>query len=109
MANLVDHLHDIHSYARQYLKLANDWTNTRYDRQDNRVGYDEGDKMWLYRPTRMNGKSSKLQSSWKGLYKVVTRINDVVYRIQRNPRSKMVVVHLDRLAPYQGTAQDELP
>jgi hypothetical protein len=38
----------------------------------------------------MKGESSKLQSSWKGLYKV-TRINDVVYRIQRNPRSKMMV------------------
>jgi hypothetical protein len=42
-----------------------------------------------------------------GPYKVVTRINDVVYRIQRNPRSRMMVVHLDRLAPYQGAARDE--
>jgi hypothetical protein len=42
-------------------------------------------------------------------YKVVTRINDVVYRIQRNPRSRMMVVHLDRLASYQGPARDELP
>jgi hypothetical protein len=25
----------------------------------------------------------------------------------RNPRIKMVVVHLDQLAPYQGTARDE--
>jgi hypothetical protein len=27
-----------------------------------------------------------------GPYKVVNRINDVVYRIQRNPRSRMMVV-----------------
>jgi phenylpyruvate tautomerase PptA (4-oxalocrotonate tautomerase family) len=36
-------------------------------------------------------------------FKVVTRINDVVYRIQRNPRSR-TVVHLDRFAPYHVTA-----
>jgi hypothetical protein len=50
-----------------------------------------------------------LQTSWEGPYKVVTRINDVVYRVQRNPISKLIVVHLDRLAPYQGAAWDELP
>jgi hypothetical protein len=32
-----------------------------------------------------------------------------VYRIQKNPRSRMMVVHLDRLASYQGAARDELP
>ncbi|KAJ8954573.1 hypothetical protein NQ317_019948 [Molorchus minor] len=29
------------------------------------------------------------------------RINDLVYRIQRGPRAKMKVVHLERLAPYR--------
>jgi hypothetical protein len=42
-----------------------------------------------------------------GQYKVVTRINDVVYRIQRNLRPRLMVVHLDRFAPEQGTARDE--
>jgi hypothetical protein len=32
----------------------------------------------------------------------MTRINNVIYRIQRHPRAKMMVVHLDRLAPYLG-------
>jgi hypothetical protein len=31
-ANLVDHLRDIHNYARQHLKLASDRMNTLYDR-----------------------------------------------------------------------------
>jgi hypothetical protein len=41
--------------------------------------------------------------------KVVTQINDVVYRIPRHPRMRMMVVHLDHLALYKGTAQDEQP
>jgi hypothetical protein len=105
--DLVDHLYDIDSYARQHLKLASDWMKTLYDKLANFAGYHEGDRVWFYRPTRMKGKSPKLQSPGEGPYKVVIRINDVVYRIQRNPRSRMMVVHLDRLAPYQGAARDE--
>jgi hypothetical protein len=55
------------------------------------------------------GKSFKLQSSWKDPYRVVTWINDVVYRIQQNPRTKLMVVHMDWLTPYQGTTSDEQP
>jgi hypothetical protein len=52
----------------QLLKLASDWMKTRYNRLANCVGYHEGDRVWLYRPTRTKGKSPKLQSTWDGLY-----------------------------------------
>jgi hypothetical protein len=32
--------------------------------------------------------------------KVITQINDVVYRIQQHPTVKMIAVHLNRPAPY---------
>ncbi|PNF18302.1 hypothetical protein B7P43_G14626 [Cryptotermes secundus] len=51
-------------------------------------------------PTCTKGKSPKLQSSWEDSYNLVTRITDVVYRNQLNPRSRLMVVHLDRLAHY---------
>jgi hypothetical protein len=59
--------------------------------------------------TRTKVKSSKLRSAWEGPYKIVTRIKVVVYRFQINPRSRMMVVHLDRLATYQGAARDDRP
>jgi hypothetical protein len=77
-ANLMDHLHEIHSYGRQNLHQ----TKTRYDRLANCASYKEGDNVWLYRPTRMKRKSPKLQSSWEGQCKVVMRVNVVVYRSQ---------------------------
>jgi hypothetical protein len=70
------------------------------------MAYHEGDKMCLYRPTCTKGKSPKFQPSWEGPYKVVIQINDV-YRIQQNLRSRLVVVHLDRLTPYQGAIRGE--
>jgi hypothetical protein len=105
----MDHLHDIHNYAHQHLKLASDQMTTWYDRLANSASYQECDKVRLCGPTRMRGKSPKLQSSRESPNKVVTRRNDVVYRIRQNPRPRMMMVHLDRLAPYQGTAQDERP
>jgi hypothetical protein len=70
-ADLVDHLHNIHNYARQHLKLASNQMKTRYDKLANSTGYQEGDRVWLYRPTHMKGKSPKLQSSWEGPYKII--------------------------------------
>jgi hypothetical protein len=80
---------------------------TRYDKLANSTGYQEGDRVWLYHPTHTKGKLPKLQSSWESPYKIVTQINDVVYRIQKNPRSKMMAVHLDQFASYQGAARNK--
>jgi hypothetical protein len=107
VADLVDHLHDIHNYAPQHLKLASDWMKTWYDKLASSAGYHECNRVWLYHPTRTKGKSPTLQSWWEGPYRVVTRINDVVYRIRRNPTMRMMVLHLEQLAPYQGAARDE--
>ncbi|XP_063960276.1 uncharacterized protein LOC135155273 [Lytechinus pictus] len=38
-----------------------------------------------------------------GPYQVVSRLSDVTYRIQRSPRSKLRVVHFDRLKLYSGS------
>ncbi|KAJ8914380.1 hypothetical protein NQ315_017470 [Exocentrus adspersus] len=43
-----------------------------------------------------------------GTYTIVTRLNDVVYRIQKNPQAKMKIVHIDRLTPpYQELHPNE--
>jgi hypothetical protein len=41
-AELVDHLHDIHQYAGQNLKLASDRMKIRYDKLANSAAYQEG-------------------------------------------------------------------
>jgi hypothetical protein len=106
-ADLVGHLRDIHNNAHQHLKLASDWMKTRYTKLANSAGYQEGDRVWLFRPTHKKGKSPKLQSPWEGPYEILSQINHVVYRIQKNHRSTMMIVHLDRLAPYHGAVWNE--
>jgi hypothetical protein len=69
--NLVDHLHDIHNYGRQHLKLDSDRIKTRYNRPANYAGYIEDDDMRLFGPTSNKVKSAKLHSQWEGPYRAV--------------------------------------
>jgi hypothetical protein len=91
------------------MKLGSEWMITRYDKLAKSASYHEIERVWLYLLTHKKGKSPNRHSSWEGSYEVVTRINDVVYRNQKNLRSRMMVVLLDRLASYQGADRDERP
>ncbi|KAJ8952823.1 hypothetical protein NQ318_008144 [Aromia moschata] len=71
-----------------------------YDINANDGRYQPG-QVWLYNPQRRRGLSPKLQSSWKVRMRS-SRINEVVYRIQKLPRGKPRVVHFNRLAPFAG-------
>lgn len=98
----------IHELTRERTKATIERVKEKYNRKINSAGFREGDQVWLYNPQRTKGRSPKLQCSWEGPYRIIKRINDLVYRIQRNPRTKFKVVHLDRLAKYNGTVQEEL-
>ena len=106
-ADLVERLRVTHHFARQHLEVASDRMKARYDQLANTAGFQEGEIVWLYRTIRKRGKSPKLQTCMEGPYTITTTINDVVYRIQRHSRAKILVVHLDRLAPYLGATRDE--
>ncbi|KAJ8913050.1 hypothetical protein NQ315_006551 [Exocentrus adspersus] len=109
--NYISHLKDrlklTHVEVRQKMRIESDRMKTRYDLRANTGGFQVGEKVWLYNPKRTKGKSPKLQKSWEGPYTVVTRLNDVVYRIQKNPQAKMKIVHIDRLTPYQEPHPNE--
>jgi predicted aspartyl protease len=99
---LQEAMHSIHDLTRSHILVASDRMKTRYDLKANVAGFREGDLVWLFNRQRKKGRCPKLQPSWEGPFVILTRINDVVYRIQRHSRAKMKVVHLDRLAPYAG-------
>ncbi|KAJ8977362.1 hypothetical protein NQ317_009559 [Molorchus minor] len=97
LATRIDAIHD---EARKKLQFESDRLKTRYDARSNNSGYQAGDEVWLYNPARKKGRSAQTPEDM-GSYTVIKRINDLVYRIQRGPRAKIKVVHLDRLAPYR--------
>ena len=96
-------LNKLHECVHQRMKA-------RYDRAANCDGFTEGQLVLLFNPHRKIGLSPGQQTYWEGPYTVIKRINDVVYRIKecKSPRSKMKVVHLERLAAY-GTTGESMP
>lgn len=102
VSNLKGRLHYIHERVRQNLQIASDRMKTRYDSKAAEGGFKAGDLVWLYNPQRRRGLSPKLQKDWEGPYKVIKRINDVVFRIQKLPKGKKRVVHVNRLAKYEA-------
>ena len=101
-----ERMQDIYALVRENGLQSSKNMKTRYDRRANISGFEEGTLVWLHQQTRRKGKSPKLQTRWEGPYKVVTRINDVTYRIQRQPRGALKVVRIDRLARYHGSNSD---
>ncbi|KAJ8962666.1 hypothetical protein NQ318_001060 [Aromia moschata] len=107
VSTLRQRMDDIHERVRSNIQGASNRMKETYDINANDGRYQPGNQVWLYNPQRRRGLSPKLQSSWEGPYEVVTRINDVVYRIQKLPRGKPRVVHFNRLAPFAGNNDEQ--
>ncbi|KAJ8938634.1 hypothetical protein NQ318_015933 [Aromia moschata] len=107
VSTLRQRMDDIHERVRSNIQGASDRMKETYDINANDGRYQPGNQVWLYNPQHRRGLSPKLQSSWEGPYEVVTRINDVVYRIQKLPRGKPRVVHFNRLAPFAGSNDEQ--
>ncbi|KAJ8949243.1 hypothetical protein NQ318_022756 [Aromia moschata] len=107
VSTLRQRIDDIHERVRSNIQGTSDRMKETYDINANDGRYQPGNQVWLYNPQRRHGLSPELQSSWEGPYEVVTRINDVVYRIQKLPRGKPRVVHFNRLPPFAGNNDEQ--
>ena len=99
---LENKLTEIHDYARTRLDISSYQMKRLYDRVTYFHQYDEGDIVWYHDPRRTKGISPKLQRPWTGPMVIIKKINDCLYKIQKQPRSPPKVVHHDRLKPYTG-------
>jgi hypothetical protein len=102
-------LDNFHHDAFHHLKEGSYSIRACYDLLANSAGFQEQGEVCLYRLTLTRRKSPILQPSRDGPYKVITRMNDMVNSIQLHPKAKMMVVHLDRLAPCLGATLEEHP
>ncbi|KFM71818.1 Apical endosomal glycoprotein, partial [Stegodyphus mimosarum] len=81
----------MHNFARERVNLATEKMKTRYDTRATGHRFNEGDKVWLWNPTRRKGFSPKLQSPLDGPYAVLNRLNGVVARIPPIPTAPPVL------------------
>uniref|UniRef100_A0AAZ1X5F3 Integrase catalytic domain-containing protein n=1 Tax=Oreochromis aureus TaxID=47969 RepID=A0AAZ1X5F3_OREAU len=99
--NLLARLREVHQLTRQALRDAGSRQKRAYDTRCKGEGLLPGQHVWVYSPERKKGLSPKLMSQWVGPCTVLERLSDVVYRVRLVKRNRVVVLHRDRLAPYQ--------
>ncbi|UYV85033.1 hypothetical protein LAZ67_X004344, partial [Cordylochernes scorpioides] len=78
--NLRSILLETHELVRAKIRTASHQMKTRYDQRANHDGFRQNDLVWLFDPKRKKGLSPKLMPVWEGPYKIIKRINDLVYR-----------------------------
>ena len=92
----------IHDFARDKLQLTSDNMRQDYDKKILQNKFNLADLVWYFNPQSL-GKGSKLKRPWTGPYTIVKIINNVVYCIQKSPKSKVKTVHHNYLKPYIGS------
>ncbi|MBJ5584764.1 hypothetical protein JGG81_25530 [Salmonella enterica subsp. enterica serovar Typhimurium] len=108
VASLQERLEKMHDFTRNNVQVATERMKTRYDVKATEKTFKEGELVWIFSPCRRKGLSPKLQRNWDGPYKVIKKLNDVVYRVQRRSSSSYKFVHIDRIAPYQIGANENV-
>lgn len=104
---LTEKLSKISDVARKHLHSSSERHKEFADRRASTQTFDQNDLIWVYHPAVGKGRTSKLHRPWKGPFRVVKRINDVLYRVQFGPRQKPKIVHFNRIRKYEGVSQPD--
>ena len=84
------------------LKVVFDRAKRRYDARVRSVKFDVGDLCYFYYPRLFAGRGHKFRNQTSGPWKVIRKVNEVNYSIQKSPKSKATIVHVDRTMKYFG-------
>ncbi|XP_077864415.1 uncharacterized protein LOC144349946 [Saccoglossus kowalevskii] len=101
VTDLKSKLQKAYAWAREQVAISARVQKKHYDRHLDKQGFQAGEFVWLKEERRRIGLSPKLQLNFEGPYLVI-RLSDVVYRIQRSPRSRFKIFHYEKLKKYQG-------
>ena len=90
----------VFDFAHKNLKKAAVKQKNTYDTGLKPKEFKENTYVWRWYPP---STKSKLGLGWTGPYKVLQRLTDVTYKVQKDATSKPIVVHVDHFKQYEGT------
>ena len=86
-----------YAIAREHLGVAAQRRKTTYDIRVRQQQFGVGDWVWYWYPRRYPSKSPKWQKGYTGPYLVVRKIEPVNFVLQKSPKAKPFVVHVNKL------------
>ena len=94
-----------HETVRKHLKAKILKQKEYCDSRSFENKYNPGDMVWYLNETTMEGISPKLQPTYIGPCLILKKYVTMDYLIQKDRSRKKVVVHHDKLKPYEGVSQ----
>lgn len=93
------------------MKIAQARQQLRYNSTRKQTIYDIGERVLVYRPFRLKGRSEKLLHRFMGPYRVVKRVNNNLYVVESlNFKKKRDTVHVSAMKRFfQRKESDETP
>ena len=91
---------------REHLGQAASRRKEQYDSKVKRCEFVPGQLVWYFYPRRKQGLSPKWQNYYTGPYRIVRVLDSHTVVIQRNKKSKCIVVHRDKLKPCLTEMQE---
>ena len=106
VAELRERFEAIHQIARESLGKAAIYQKRGFDVNARGSPLDVGTKVWVFTQRKRVGVSEKLIRAWEGPYFIQEVVADRVYKVRRNPGSRLRIVHRDHFIPFQGENDD---
>jgi len=98
-AELLDRLHTTHKLVRNHLKQAAESASTWYNKRVKSQTFYAGDKVRVYYPRHVKGRTPKWQSFFKTEAVIQTKLNDATYVVNSPSWKEPKIIHVDKLRP----------
>jgi hypothetical protein len=93
---------EAYALARENLQCHAERTKDFYDIRVKPAEFQVGQWVYMYTPRRRQNLSPKWMLSYEGPYLIVQKMGPVNVRIQKSPRSKSFIVHIDKIKKVLG-------
>ena len=100
VTNLADTLSTVVEAVKRHQEEASSQQKAAFDFRANFQYYSEGELVWVQNKARKRGLCPKLQRRYKGPFKILEQVSDVLYRLVPAEGGPETVLHFNRLKPF---------
>lgn len=109
VARTADILSTVVEAVKRHQARASERQKAAHDFRANFQYYSAGELVWVRNKTKKRGLCPKLQKRYRGPYKVLERVTEVLYRLALEGGGPDVVIHFNRLKPFVYGTFSETP
>lgn len=96
---LQEWIEEAHAFVQKHINESMQRQKKIHDKRLNWCLFEEGDKVFVFFPTKKPGHSPKFTSFWRGPYEIKKRCSEVNYLVICGRRGRAQVIHIDRMLP----------